>query len=160
MAEDSNETKILFPVETEMVDKSTEEGGTATAANPDEIKEALGAESEEESDVLDEYASRGLIQDIWYGQRSLAYTFWVWNIIVIIPIGVLLWITSVISVDFDLPLIEYIFFAFLIPYHIWIVVGTWRCSTLHGGFWGGLVKFMVVIGVGRNIFDILTLIGG
>jgi hypothetical protein len=45
----------------------------------------------------------------------------------------------------------YLFVALSFPITVWILVGMWRSALNRGGFWGGLVMFLVLVAVIANV---------
>ncbi len=103
-------------------------------------------EEESLSDEI-EYVSQGLIRDVWYGQRSLGFTFWVCGFLIQgIGLGIVgAAVVTLIANSIGLPILAYIFGALLMPVGLWTLVGCWRSATNHPGFWAGAFKVYIVL---------------
>lgn len=95
------------------------------------------------------------LRNVWYGNRSLGQTWWFWNCFfgnfVVGGIGGLLVIPSISEqMQSAYPLLLYVV-AVIIPYTIWISVGSWRSATNHPSRWSDVVKALVVASIPLNI---------
>lgn len=89
------------------------------------------------------------VSEVWYGQRSLAQTFWLWyGLFVGLFIG---GGGAVIAMMFALTTASmfpvYLIGALSLPINVWILVGLWRSATNNPGFWAVVVKISVVLGI-------------
>ncbi len=89
------------------------------------------------------------VSEVWYGQRSLAQTFWLWYVLFVglfIGVG-----GAVIAMMFALTTASmspaHLIGALSLPINVWILVGLWRSATNNPGFWAVAVKISVVLGI-------------
>ena len=106
--------------------------------------------------------SQGVIREVWYGQRSLAQTFWGWgvlfNVLLVQNLGGFM--VVMLASDNYVNLIAFFYLALIwIPVSIWIVVGLWRSATNNPGFWATAVKILVVIVIILNVVQWATFLG-
>lgn len=97
-----------------------------------------------------------LIKELWYGDISLAKTFWLFGVLV----GILF--------NFAFKFIEFgsAFFIFLLfvalnyTYLVFIFVAIWRSANKYKGpkAWAILAKIIVIIGIARLIQTVLFLL--
>ncbi len=91
---------------------------------------------------------------VWRGQRSLAVTFWLWDILVvcisIYLFGLILAKLLTDALGTDEPYLWY--FGAIIIGTVWVNVGLWRSAARTGGFWSVLARILV-------IFALLSVLG-
>jgi hypothetical protein len=94
------------------------------------------------------------VKEVWYGQRSLAQTYWFWGGLIgtlVVGIGARLIAVQLVVLTRNLfPLLLYL--ALWLPIYIWITVGLWRSATNHPSGWATLVKVLTVIGVPLTVY--------
>src|SRR4051812_26638223 len=98
-----------------------------------------------DSETSFDQAKGNVIRDVWYGRRSLGEIFWKWSFVtglIVLVAGVVFQILAE-NMRSKVPILTYL--VLFIPYHAWITVGLWRASMKDGGFWGGVLRFWVVI---------------
>src|SRR6202035_1079889 len=90
-----------------------------------------------------------LLKEVWYGQRSLAETYWIWYWLVgelVIGKGFrfifLEWAKAIQSM---FPI--YLFLALVLPYSFWSLVGLFRSARRRKGFWGWAAMITSVMGL-------------
>jgi hypothetical protein len=89
------------------------------------------------------------IREVWYGQRSLGETYWLWGWLVVGTViggaGKFLFLMLAETLRNPFPL--YLYFALLLPVVVWYNVGLWRSATNNPSGWATLVKVLYVIQV-------------
>ena len=98
------------------------------------------------------------LKEVWYGERSLAETWWFWNVFVgniILAKGVMfiaVILAQAIGNVFPVYLVHVMLF---LPFCVWITVGILRSAKKRGGFWGWVAIILSVISlihvVGVNV---------
>lgn len=102
------------------------------------------------------------MREVWYGQRSLAETFWGWGVLfnVLLVQNAGPFIVVMLTSDKYVDLIALFYLALIwIPLSIWVIVGLWRSATKHAGLWAGVVKILVVIAIILQIVPLVMLFG-
>jgi len=99
------------------------------------------------------------IREVWYGQRSLAETWWFWNVLIVnILLGEVVALITILSA-----ILSGSYFPFLlskvltIPCAIWIIVGIWRSASNTGSFWADVAKFLLIIQSPLVIYRVYTI---
>lgn len=88
------------------------------------------------------------LREVWYGQRSLAETYWGWGIIGTIAGYLLAVITVAAGMSIGRPIIGFaLCFVLVIPISVFLFVANWRSASNNPGFWATIVKIVVVIQV-------------
>ena len=91
--------------------------------------------------------ARAYFLSVWRGERSLAVTFWLWYVLVVlILVYVLGFVLAQLAARFfssDEPYIWYL--AFVIIGTAWGNVGLWRSAARTGGIWSILARVVVVV---------------
>ncbi len=100
------------------------------------------------------------IREVWYGQRSLEETFWLWNMLIggIVLGQIVKLIAQAIAIDIGSLYPVYLYIAFSVPYSIWNRVGLWRSASNSEGCWAGGVKILLIIGIILEIIGWFVLI--
>jgi hypothetical protein len=102
---------------------------------------------------------RRTLREVWRGERSLAETWWIWNVLIgklgigiglILPAAVLFQATK-IWLPFAVILIVYF------SYTVWIWVGCFRCAWARRGFWGWVVIILCILGVLQTLVSLSRL---
>ena len=96
----------------------------------------------------------GIVAEVWDGDRSLAETYLLWNVLVgNIGIG---FIGGYLVSALNAPFLAFLYFALIaIPYTIWIVIGSWRSATKNPGAFAIAVKLLIVFGLFKLTTDLL-----
>jgi len=91
------------------------------------------------------------IKEIWYGQRSLAETYWIWGILLTIANFAGGFAAGLLSAAAGNGFPLFLFIAISVPTSICYQVGLWRSATNHPSGWATLVKVLIVIAVPFNL---------
>ena len=107
-----------------------------------------------------------LIKDLWRGDIPLVTTFWIYNFLANIILSIPFFIMDVawtddIYVKYSATIYLYTFIT--IAYSLLILVSLWRSATKYtndiqnkGKYWGGICKFLVILGALRGIATLFT----
>jgi len=97
------------------------------------------------------------IRDVWYGRRPLGEVYWKYGFIGGLTVNAAGFGFGALAamMHSKVPIILYL--VLLIPYQVWITVGLWRAARNDGGFWGLVVRVLVVLGVIYTPFSIADL---
>jgi hypothetical protein len=99
------------------------------------------------------------VKDVWYGQRSLAETFWLWNVLIGTVVlgygGIYLVGLLIMQIRNLFPF--FLYFALTLPYSVWITVGLWRSARNNPSGCATLVLGLIVIGIPLTIYNWITL---
>lgn len=98
-----------------------------------------------------------VVKEVWYGQRSLAQTYWLWGILVSVIAFLGAFIAALMAIAMGNGFPFFFFVAILMPIHIWYMVGLWRSATNHPSGWATLVKVMYVFSVPYALYNWITL---
>jgi hypothetical protein len=102
----------------------------------------------------------GFIREVWFGQRSLGETYWLWgwlvSAILVGAIGRVIFFTIATATGTKFPI--YLYFALLLPVDVWHLVGQWRSATNHPSGWATLVKVSYVLAVPVMIITWLVIL--
>lgn len=99
------------------------------------------------------------VKDVWYGQRSLAETFWLWDVLignVVLGYGGAYIVGSLLMQTSNLfPLFLYV--ALTLPYSVWVTVGLWRSARNHPSGCATLVLGLIVLSIPLTIYNLINL---
>ena len=88
-----------------------------------------------------------IVWDVWYGRRSLAETFWLWNIMLNIVVMSFIgpMIAAMFAVTFNSVMPFYVWTALFVLFSFWLLMGLWRCATRNPGGWATAAKAFIVV---------------
>lgn len=108
------------------------------------------------------------IKDIWNGEHSLVYSFWILYVIYIsVSAGILFYFGEMLDESsFFGNLLLIIFFVFIYIYSIIVSVGVLRSAAKYiiikknnlSSLWGRLAQLVVVLGIVNSIIELFKLV--
>lgn len=94
--------------------------------------------------------SISFIREVWYGQRSLAQTFWLWNLLLadlVVWYGGGLLALTLAMITYRM-LFIYLFWVISISISVWVWVGLWRAAAMKSDwFWSLVIRGYIVVGI-------------
>ena len=109
------------------------------------------------------------IKDIWNGERTLVYSFWILYVLYLsVLAGIIFYLGEILdeSSTFGI-LFLFIFLIFVIIYSVIVSVGILRSSAKYiimkkkknlSSFWGRLAQFVVFLGLINSIIELFKLV--
>lgn len=94
------------------------------------------------------------IQKLWRGDVPLVITFWVWNFLLAVAIGIILGVISwFVEVSYKALLVVYL------PFYAFLTVAVWRSANKYTGkaIWAVLAQVVMILGWVRHLVDLFIL---
>jgi hypothetical protein len=99
------------------------------------------------------------IREVWRGERSLAETWWIWNVLIGklgIDLGLGLLAGMLAEATGSLTSVA-VFVIIALPYTLWTLVGCFRSAWARQGFWGWVVIILCILYVLNAVRSISSL---
>ncbi len=109
------------------------------------------------------------IKDIWNGERSLVYSFWILYVLYLsVLAGIIFYLGEILDESSTFGILFYItFLIFVFIYSVVVSVGILRSASKYiimkkknnlSSFWGRLAQFVVFLGLINSIIELFKII--